>query len=51
MLFSATWRERLRWPLLVLLTVATGSAFVAKQSGEALKARLGVHQPVRSTGT
>ena len=40
MLFSSTWRDRLRWPLLVLLTIAAGSAFVAKQSGEALDARL-----------
>jgi glucan phosphoethanolaminetransferase (alkaline phosphatase superfamily) len=41
MLFSATWRERLRWAEVVLLTVAAGSAFVAKQSGENLKTRLG----------
>ena len=41
MFFSPTWRERLRWPQVVLLTVAAGSAFVAKQSGEALKVRLG----------
>ncbi len=45
MLFSTTWRERLRWPLLILLTVATGSAFVAKQSGEKLQARLGFTNP------
>ena len=37
MLVSATWRERLRWAEVVLLTVAAGSAFVAKQSGENLK--------------
>ncbi len=42
MLFSTTWRERLRWPLLVLLTIAVGSAFVAKKSGEALDARLAI---------
>jgi glucan phosphoethanolaminetransferase (alkaline phosphatase superfamily) len=41
MLVSRTWRERLRWPEVVLLTVAAGSAFVAKQSGEALKDHLG----------
>jgi glucan phosphoethanolaminetransferase (alkaline phosphatase superfamily) len=41
MLLSRTWRDRLRWPEIVLLTVATGSAFVAKQSGEALKDHLG----------
>jgi hypothetical protein len=40
MLFWPVWRERLRWPLLILLTVATGSAFVAKQSGEQLQAHL-----------
>jgi len=36
MLFSPTWRDRLRWPQVALLTVAAGSAWVAKQSGEAL---------------
>jgi hypothetical protein len=41
MLVSRTWREMLRWPEVVLLTVAAGSAFVAKQSGENLKASLG----------
>jgi glucan phosphoethanolaminetransferase (alkaline phosphatase superfamily) len=41
MLVSATWRERLRWVEVVLLTVAAVSAFVAKQSGESLKAHLG----------
>ncbi len=41
MLFSPTWRERLRWTEIALLTVATGSAFVAKQSGEQLKDHLG----------
>jgi len=41
MLVSPTWRERLRWPEVVLLTVAAGSAFVAKQSGETLKNHLG----------
>jgi glucan phosphoethanolaminetransferase (alkaline phosphatase superfamily) len=41
MLVSPTWRERLRWTEIVLLTVATGSAFVAKQSGEHLKDHLG----------
>jgi hypothetical protein len=41
MFFSTTWRDRLRWPELVLLTVAAGSAFVAKQSGEQLKNHLG----------
>jgi glucan phosphoethanolaminetransferase (alkaline phosphatase superfamily) len=41
MLSSATWRERLRWAEIVLLTVATGSAFVAKQSGEQLRNHLG----------
>jgi hypothetical protein len=40
MLVSTTWRERLRWPMLVLLTIATGSAFVAKQSGEVLRSQL-----------
>ncbi len=37
---SQRWFERLATPLLVLLTIAVGSAFVAKQSGEALQARL-----------
>jgi Predicted membrane protein (DUF2231) len=37
---SRRWCERLATPLLVLLTVAVASAFVAKQSGEALRARL-----------
>jgi hypothetical protein len=41
MLFSKTWRDRLRWPEVVLLTIAAGSAFVARQSGEQLKAHLG----------
>lgn len=42
MFFSAVWRERLRLPILLLLIGAAVSAFVAKQSGEALLNRLGL---------
>lgn len=42
MLVSAGWRDRLRVTFLVLLTVAAGSTFVAKQSGQALQARLAI---------
>jgi hypothetical protein len=40
MAVSRTWRQRLWLPLLVLLTVSVGSAYVAKESGEQLQARL-----------
>ena len=39
---SRTWRDRLRWPLVALLTFALGSTFVADKSGERLKARLAI---------
>ncbi|MCU0265446.1 MAG: hypothetical protein MUC45_04910 [Actinomycetia bacterium] len=38
---SRTWFERLRWPVLAVLTVAAASAVVARVSGEALLAELG----------
>ena len=37
---SQTWRERLAVPIVVLLTVAVASAFVAKLSGQKLYDRL-----------
>ena len=37
---STTWRERLGVPIVVLLTFAVGSAFVAKLSGQKLYDRL-----------
>ena len=40
MAVSATWRERLRLPVLLLLVAAAGSSVVAKESGEALLRRL-----------
>jgi hypothetical protein len=40
MVFSRLWRERLRWPLLILLTGALVSTYVAKQSGEWLQQTL-----------
>jgi len=40
MAVSATWRERLRLPVLLLLLAAAGSSLVAKESGEALLRRL-----------
>jgi glucan phosphoethanolaminetransferase (alkaline phosphatase superfamily) len=40
MVFSRLWRERLRWPLLILLTGALVSTYVAKQSGQWLQQRL-----------
>ena len=40
MAVSATWRERLRLPVLLLLLGAAGSSLVAKESGEALLRRL-----------
>ena len=42
MALSRTWFDRLRWPVLAVLTVGLGSAFVAKESGEAFLARLQV---------
>ena len=45
MLVSPLWRERLRWPLLILLTGALASTFVARQTGRWLQlylARRGV---------
>lgn len=42
MYVSLLWRERLRLPILLLLGVSAGSAFVAKESGEALQKRLGL---------
>jgi glucan phosphoethanolaminetransferase (alkaline phosphatase superfamily) len=42
MLVSTRWRDRLRVTFLVLLTVAAGSTFVAKQSGQALQTRLAI---------
>lgn len=42
MAVSRLWFERLRWPVLGVLTVGLGSAFVAKQSGEAFLSRLRV---------
>lgn len=40
MVFSRLWRERLRWPLLILLTGALVSTFVARQTGEWLRGKL-----------
>jgi hypothetical protein len=45
---SRLWRERLRWPLLILLTGALVSTYVAKETGQWLQLRLaarGVHNP------
>lgn len=42
MAVSRTWRDRLRWPLLLLITAALGATAVAEKSGEALKARLAI---------
>ena len=42
MLASAVWRDHLRVPVLLLLLASVGSALVAKQSGEALRQRLGI---------
>ena len=38
--FSDSWRERLALPLLVLIWISTGSAFLAKTSGESLQEML-----------
>lgn len=35
------WRMSLRWPLAVVTALATGSVYVARQSGEVLKETLG----------
>ena len=40
MVFSRLWRERLRWPLLILLTGALASTYVAKQTGQWLQQKL-----------
>jgi hypothetical protein len=45
MVVSRTWRDRLRWPLLVLVSVALVSTFVARESGEQLQARLAIASP------
>ena len=38
--FSDSWREKLALPLLVLVVISTGSAFLAKTSGESLQEML-----------
>jgi hypothetical protein len=40
MVFSRLWRERLRWPVLILLTGAVVSTYVARQTGEWLQHKL-----------
>ncbi len=40
MAFSATWRERLRLPVTLLLLIGAASTFVAKESGEQLQKRV-----------
>lgn len=45
MAVSRTWRERLRWPVLLVLTFALGSTYVAQKSGEALRDRIQISNP------
>ncbi|MGH3425110.1 MAG: DUF2231 domain-containing protein [Nocardioidaceae bacterium] len=44
------WRRALRWPLLVTAVCAAGSAFVARESGEHLKAALADQLAGNATG-